>query len=172
QIQETVEHYIRLHPALDLVLRPFFHNAVPGFMQALRLTGAYVSGSVALAYFTRNISRDQVGDLDIYVTPFGMSVLIHFFHSQGYHFEPLPWQTAHSVDVDPIEVDYNLYRPYLGTAIMAVFNFVNADDERVQLIVVDTCPAAAVLGHHSMVVINYFDGSFAVSCYPILTFKM
>ncbi|KAF9014647.1 hypothetical protein BDZ89DRAFT_1142137 [Hymenopellis radicata] len=140
---------------------------------ALRLTGAYVSGSVALAYFTRNISRDQVHDLDVYVTPWGITVFNVFLLSQGYHFQPLPWQTPDTIDDELVDNDGNPVRPYLGPAILEVFNYVHeTDNESVQVIVVNSCPAAALITHHSTVVINYIDARFAVSCYPAFTFKM
>ncbi|KAF9017328.1 hypothetical protein BDZ89DRAFT_1140807 [Hymenopellis radicata] len=165
-MRAKVERHLTLHPALDLILRPFFPNAASAFVQVLRQTKAYVSGSAALAYFTRNVNHDRVGDLDIYVVVAAADFIATFLRKQGYHFVPYQWQSH----FEEFRSDERL-RPYLGEHILDVLNF-NNGDETVQLIVVKSSPLAAVLDHHSTVVTVFMDGYHAACLYPELTFKL
>lgn len=62
---------------LILMLAVFFAD-IPRFMEALRLSGAIISGSFVLAFILGVEGQWQFGDLDVFVDSVGADIFVKF----------------------------------------------------------------------------------------------
>ncbi|KAJ3967447.1 hypothetical protein EV361DRAFT_807255 [Lentinula raphanica] len=172
---------------IEKVLLRFFKNKdeIGTFQDIQAKTGAIISGSVALQFFTR-IDYDG-SDLDTY------SLLQHCIEigkwllTIGYNYKPVKNQ-RHVFEEDydrilqsegPSRVnnvvnegdDIRGGTRYRSVNIHEVWNFQRSDGVRVQLVATRIIPEAIVLGFHSTCVMNIITHKAAYSLFPFTTFK-
>ncbi|KAF9005781.1 hypothetical protein BDZ89DRAFT_1049001 [Hymenopellis radicata] len=165
-----VNHQLAIRPSLPLVLERFFNrDATPMFLQMLHSTGSILSGSGALAYFSR--AFHQIRDLDIITTTEGAMPVAIFLQLWSYHLVPRTNQTLNSLSTNNLR-NPNHIRPYIKPSILDVFDFQNPRGAEVQIIVSMHSPIGTVLEFHSTVVENIIEASRAISLYPRLTCQL
>ncbi|KAF9258785.1 hypothetical protein L218DRAFT_964193 [Marasmius fiardii PR-910] len=170
---------------VERVLSPFFSvDEVVRFRQVQFAYKFLISGSIALSFFTREVFENA--DLDIYIWPNYVMVLILLLQSMGYTFVPIQTNKKYQASEaqDAVEDMLHTLRRRLfsdevwlasddpdydfGRELVEVFNF-ERNGKRIQIIAAFS-PLAAVLTFHSTVVMNVISHSHAISFYPRLTF--
>ncbi|KAK7444812.1 hypothetical protein VKT23_015129 [Stygiomarasmius scandens] len=136
------------------------------FRNIQALTGAVISGSTALQFFSR--IRWEESDLDIYVEHSSGYIVALFLIAIGYGFQPINKQKPTIADAyDQVDLT-NFYDDGRGFA--GVFNF-ERRMARIQLITATYSPIDIILNFHSTVVINLITAKHAVCLYPRATFE-
>ncbi|KAG7087002.1 hypothetical protein E1B28_012981 [Marasmius oreades] len=174
---------------VENVLRPFFSvDEIRRFRQVQYAYKFLISGSTALSFFTREVYDNA--DLDVYITPKSLMVLILLLESMGYAFCPIinpsrtqAGQVENAVEELLVRIregtqrerqvigrgteDWSLEYSF-AKELVDVFNF-ERNGRRIQVIAA-LSPLAVVLTFHSTVVMNIISHSHAISFYPRLTF--
>ncbi|KAF9256090.1 hypothetical protein L218DRAFT_839995, partial [Marasmius fiardii PR-910] len=184
----TVKHFYLSAFRVEKVLRPFFTDEEVSRFRQLQVAYKFlVSGSTALAFFTREVYDEA--DLDVYISPSTIMVLMLLLQSMGYTFVPIrnTRRSQASELEDAVEgmlvrmregmithalwqndEDTNATEYSFAKELVDVFNF-ERDGRKIQVLAA-VSPLAVVLSFHSTVVMNIISHSHAVSLYPRVTF--
>ncbi|TRM60861.1 hypothetical protein BD626DRAFT_406670 [Schizophyllum amplum] len=160
-------------------LRAFFSDPeIIQLRETLGLTGAVISGSVAVQFFDR--CRFAHCDLDLYVERHAVRQLFAFLVGVGYTYRPKPFQPPTIQDIlrpggalrRNTGEDTGDDTEYDGLSICGVFNFRRPSypDAVVQVLVAKHTVVDVLLGFHSTVVMNVITHRAAYSLYPRDTF--
>ena len=136
---------------LVALLRPFFGERVPHWKGLLRLHGAIMSGSVALALFASPADWEP-GDLDVYVA------------SQSYHSFIIDFERLF-----PVVLEADMTRRYPGnyTEIKRVRRYITSTGKRLEIIQSrSTSAVSPLLYFWSSVVVNFITPRGAVCAFP------
>lgn len=143
-----------IQTCLVALLQPFFGERVPHWKGLLRLHGAIMSGSVALALFASPVDW-KPGDLDVYVA------------NQSYR--------SFIIDLErffPVVLEADMTRRFPGTytGIKRVRRYITSTGKRLEIIQSrSTSAALPLLYFWSSVVVNFITPRGAVCTFPKLT---
>ncbi|KAF9257291.1 hypothetical protein L218DRAFT_1019279, partial [Marasmius fiardii PR-910] len=171
----------------ERVLSPFFSaDEMVRFRQVRFAYKFLISGSTALSFFTREVIEHA--DLNIYIWPKCIMVLILLLQSMGYTFVPIENSRKEQPSEAQVAVEAMMYdlrsgslpheiwdgssdEPYPRAFLLEVFNF-KRNRKKIQLIAAYSPLAAfsVVLPHFSAADMNIISCSHAISFYPRLTF--
>ncbi|KAF9001056.1 hypothetical protein BDZ89DRAFT_1147063 [Hymenopellis radicata] len=139
------------------------HNTV--VLRTMAKSGAVISGSMALAFFSRRVYVSS--DLNFYVPAPTFMMLVHLLHFFGYIH--VPRSESETLDTFPSMLPPE-YPDEEQQHIRAVYSFVNSDACLIQIIVVAWNVIDTILGFHSTIVMNMITSTHAISLYPYLSF--
>ncbi|KAL1685157.1 hypothetical protein GGG16DRAFT_106526 [Schizophyllum commune] len=170
----AVSSYARTAYQLHRTLLPFMdHDGADRLRRLMRSTGAIISGSVAIQFFTREPMYPC--DLDLYSDRFRAPEIFAFVLSLGYIYQPRDSQ--HSVLDRALERAENeeVVRDdliYDKESLLDVFSFLrpSAPNTAIQVMVVAHSPIDAILDFHSTIVMNFITHRAAYALYPSNTF--
>ncbi|KAI5827107.1 hypothetical protein K523DRAFT_75487 [Schizophyllum commune Tattone D] len=144
-----------------------------GLFAVLQNTGAIISGSVAMQFFTREVSPDCV--LDLYVDRFHTADLFAFVRGLGYVYMPTSPQPdslgealARAVKAESTRAEFLANKEALLDTF--VFEHFAYSSKVVRVMVAVHSPIDAVLDFPSTVTMNFLTYRAAYSLYPRGTF--
>ena len=158
-VQDNIKQIFNLYRCLN----KFFDNP-NDFRQLQAETGLVISGSFALQFFTRRV-YDNV-DLDLFAVTHAKQKIASWLLANGYRYHPreatydsetkeqLAPPQPKKLDILLTKIGKNHYaeEKYIPGAI-AVIDFVRGEEDgaqdKIQLIIVDTCPMKSILSFHS-----------------------
>ncbi|PPR00837.1 hypothetical protein CVT24_000310 [Panaeolus cyanescens] len=145
-------------------LQDFFNPIQVLMLRVLmRRSGALISGSMALVFFTR-MFFSQIPDLDIYVYFDFSDTMTSFVSSCGYRLQRKKTPTSDD------DEDTESYRPDLP--FVNVDTFVHKDSDRtIQIIHCRRSPLETILHFHSSCVMNFLSADAAYSLFPMPTLE-
>ncbi|KAL1750360.1 hypothetical protein FB107DRAFT_279706 [Schizophyllum commune] len=170
----AVSAYARTAYQLHRCLLPFMDRTDADRLRLLmRSTGAIISGSVALQFFTRETMYPC--DLDLYTDRFRAPDIFAFVLGLGYVY--LPREGQHPVlkhaltraDNEEVVRDTLIYDK---ESLLDAFSFVRpcSPNTIIQVMVAAHSPIDAVLDFHSTIVMNFITHRAAYALYPSNTF--
>ena len=156
-MRHVVQDFMRRGYNLDQSLQVFFHNSV-GFHIIQSYTGAVISGSFALGFFTRTSYFHA--DLDIYVASSRRKQVGDWLVSNGYVYIPATQSRGELVLTQPEVYEEAIVSLDMGwmaehfhcEGVLGVLNFfqtIGGVEKKVQVIVTDICPIRTILNFHS-----------------------
>ncbi|TRM55196.1 hypothetical protein BD626DRAFT_352223, partial [Schizophyllum amplum] len=172
--RRTVDNYKRRAYRLHRVLCRFMsYDDVDRFRVLQTLTGAVVSGSIALQFLDR--VNYSACDMDVYTDVHHVYEVFAFFSNIGYLYQPRISHARDAMDEEAVptnEVGYKI------RSVAGVYNFTrpSCPTAKVQLIIARHAVIDVILdfhscnSHHLAVVMNIITHYAAYSLYPYETF--